>query len=485
MGSLVSIVSRCGKNIVPETAKMLNVLKHRGMETHGISTDKTVIITKNLNELSNLPDIDSDIALGYNSSRILPSDVPQPLEGKGFKIIFEGRIFSPPIRKDEIVTLISRFNNIEDAAKNIISNVSGSFSFIILEDKRLLAGRDPMGGVPFYFGSNERFYALASERKALWLLDIKNDHIKSFPPGNLAEITSSGVKFHPIKTLKKPRIKPIKENDAIRELHKLLLKSVKERIADLEKASLAFSGGLDSSIIAFLMKECGINPLLISVGLEGTKELEYAEKIAEEIDLPFVAETYTLDDVEETLLKVLWLIEEANALRAAICIPTFWVAKLSSKLNYQVAFSGQGSDELFAGYYKYLNEFGKSKENAEQNLYRDVLKLYENGLEQDEKIYSFHGVEVRFPYVDFDLASFALSLPITLKIESERDSLRKRILRKLAKHIGLPPEVYLKPKKAIQYGTGVNEALKKIAKRKGLSMRGLINQIFKEMEWFI
>lgn len=481
MGSLVSMISKRGENVIPKVVKMLNVLRHRGSEKYGISTDKTLIITK---ELSNLLDINSDIALGYNFSQILPGDIPQPLEGKDFKIIFEGRIFSPSIRKDAIIDLINRFSNIKDAAKNMIKEVNGSFSFIILKERQLLIGRDPIGGIPLYFGDNKQFYALASERKALWLLGIKNNHIKSFPPGNVAEITRNMVEFQPIKILKKPRINLIKENDAIKKLYSLLLKSIRERTADLKRASLAFSGGLDSSIIAELMKNCGITPLLLSVGLEGAKELEYAEKIAEEINLPFVAKTYTLDDVEETLFKVLWLIEEANPLKVAISIPIFWVADLSSRMSYKVTFSGQGSDELFAGYYKYLKELEKSRENIEQVLYRDVIQLYESSLEPNEKIGSFHGVETRFPYMDFELASFALSLPIELKMESEKDYLRKRILRKLAKHIGLPPEIYLKPKKAIQYGTGVNDALKKIAKKKGLSMRNFINQVFKEMEWF-
>jgi len=485
MGSLVSVISKHGENVIPEVAKMLRVLRHRGKEAYGISTDKTLTIAKKIDELEESLDMSSDVALGHNFSRILPDDIPQPIERDDFKIIFEGRVFSPLMRKEDITDLMSQFNNIEDIAKIIINNVNGSFSFIILKGKRLLVGRDPIGGVPLYFGSNERFYALASERKALWLLGIKNNHIKSFPPGNLAEIDRNGVKFQPIKILKKPRKKALGENFVLGELYMLLLKSIRERTADLNRVSLAFSGGLDSSILAVLMKKCGITPLLISVSLEGTKELEYAEKIAEEINLPFIAKTYTLDNVEETLRKVLWLIEEANALRAAICIPTFWVAEISSKMNCKVAFSGQGSDELFAGYHKYLNELKRSEENAEQTLYHDVFKLHENSLELDEKIYSFHGVEIRFPYMDFNLASFALSLPITLKIESEEDPLRKRILRKLAKHIGLPPEVYLKPKKAIQYGTRVNKALKKIAKRKKLSMRDFINQVFKEMEWFI
>ncbi|MEM2092508.1 MAG: asparagine synthase-related protein, partial [Candidatus Bathyarchaeia archaeon] len=76
-------------------------------------------------------------------------------------------------------------------------------------------------------------------------------------------------------------------------------------------------------------------------------------------------------------------------------------------------------------------------------------------------------------------ASLALSLPASMKIASADDPLRKRILRHLARHMGLPQEVYLRPKKAIQYGSGVSKALNRIARRKGLKMHELVSQIFR------
>ena len=58
------------------------------------------------------------------------------------------------------------------------------------------------------------------------------------------------------------------------------------------------------------------------------------------------------------------------------------------------------------------------------------------------------------------------------------------MLRRLAQQIGLPPEVSLKPKKAIQYGTGVSKVLKKMAKKRGLNMRDFIKEMFQKVEWF-
>jgi asparagine synthase (glutamine-hydrolysing) len=484
MGALVAVISKRGGNVAQEAIKMLKALRHRGSDLHGISTGKETIIARDISELSSLLNAESNVILGYNFSQNLLDDVPQPIEAEDFTMIFDGKIFSPIIDKREIKDLIGRDGNVEDSIKNFIRKVNGSFSFVILKDNKLLAGRDPVGAKPLYFCEGENFYALASERKALWLLGVGNERVKSFPPGSFAEISGGGMRVQPVKVLEMGETRKIDEEKAVEEVYNLLFRSVREKSIGLDRVSIAFSGGLDSSIIASIAGKCVKNVLLISVGLDGSKDLDNAERISGEIGLPFRAEAYTINDVEEVLPKVLWLIEEANALKAAICIPEFWLAEKSFRMGYKAMFSGQGSDELFAGYHKYLKSYAESLKAAEENLYYDALRLHEASLEPEEKICTFHNVEVRFPYVDYDLASFALSLPVTLKISSSNDPLRKRILRKLAEHIGLPLEVYLKPKKAIQYGTGVSQALRKIAKKNRLNVQDLINQVFNSIEWF-
>lgn len=485
MGGLVSIVSRRGENVIPEAVKMLGVLRHRGVMC-GISTDSATFRLGDLGSLTPLlRDAESSIVLGYIFNPILSGGIPQPIERDGFKIAFDGRGFKPPLEASAISDMVGQFGNARDAAESIIRGVDGSFAFIILEDgDGMFVGRDPMGAKPLYFGVGGRLYALASERKALWALGIRDEHIKPLPPGSLAEISESSLIIRPVKTLERPKIRSIGEGEAIQELHRALLESVRKRMLDLKAVSVPFSGGLDSTIIATLAVEVGVKPLLISVGLEGSGDLDHAEKVASEIGLPIRAEAYTIEDVEETLPKVLWLIEEASALKASIYIPLFWATEISSKMGLRVMLSGQGSDELFAGYYKYLRDYGRSEGDLEQTLYNDVLSLHETSLEPEEKVCSFHGVEVRFPYVDYDLASLALSLPAKMKIASADDPLRKRILRHLAKYMGLPQEVYLRPKRAIQYGTGVSKALNKIARRRGLKTHELISQVFQGIGWF-
>ncbi|MEM2168760.1 MAG: asparagine synthetase B [Candidatus Bathyarchaeia archaeon] len=479
----MAVVSKDGENAVPKAIRMLGMLKHRGSDLYGIATDKTTTYAKDIRDLNSLSrDSTSRVVLGYNFRRLLPEDIPQPVEVGDLKVILEGRIYSSSSGKGGVYEVIKRHG--EESLRNAIINAEGDFIIAILSGQRLLIGRDVIGAAPLYFLNNNRLLAFASERKALWILNARDEDIMSFPPGSIAEATDKGIILKQIKALERTEAKLVKDEEALLgELHNLLLEAVKRRLNALEgKISVAFSGGLDSSIIAALIKGVHADAILVTVGLEGSKDLDDAEKVAGEIGLRVRTEIYTLRDIEETLPRVLWLIEEANALKASIKIPEYWAAEVSSKLSCRAVFFGQGGDELFGGYHKYLGEYRKSLESAEMALYLDTINLYRDSLEMSEKICAFHSIEARFPYMDYELAAFALKIPITIKISSADDPLRKRILRRYAEQIGLPADVYLKPKRAIQYGAGVSKALKKIAKRNGLSMQGLVGKVFREVK---
>jgi asparagine synthase (glutamine-hydrolysing) len=78
-------------------------------------------------------------------------------------------------------------------------------------------------------------------------------------------------------------------------------------------------------------------------------------------------------------------------------------------------------------------------------------------------------VNLRLPYADTRVANFAFSLPMTFKIESTSDPLRKRVLRKTAEQVGMPVSIVDKAKKAVQYATGVDKAIRSLAKRENLN----------------
>jgi asparagine synthase (glutamine-hydrolysing) len=479
MGALVAAVNKKGKDVCRRVAVMLKEMNHRGKDAHGVATQKSATTASTIETLA-IRKCDSSVALGHNLSRILPRDQPQPVHAKDFSMVFEGRLF--PFRKvpevPETTEIIRKLAS--DPVKNasqIVESLEGSYAFAVLTSNSIIVGRDLFGTTPLYYGENEVICAVASERKALWKSQIRD--IKSFPPGHLALMNKGGFTFKQVKALRKPPRETVNMETAARALRLLLLEAVRKRASDLEGVAVAFSGGVDSSVVAALAESVGLNVQLISVALENQPELEFAEEAAEALGLPIHLQTFTTGYLEETLDKVVWLIEEPNSVKASIAVPFFWAAKEAKKLGCPVLFAGQGADELFGGYQRYLTKYMESgAEAVEDVMFNDVENSYQANFQRDDQVCSYHGVELRLPYVDRYVVDFALRLPLRCKIASADDMLRKRVLREVAHNLAIPASIADKPKKAVQYTTGVTKALQQIAKKENLTLREYIQKRF-------
>jgi asparagine synthase (glutamine-hydrolysing) len=271
-------------------------------------------------------------------------------------------------------------------------------------------------------------------------------------------------------------------DDAACKLQKLLKQSIENQVAGFKEVTVAFSGGLDSSLIAYMANKCGVKVNLIHVSLENELETETAFEASEKLDLPIQIHLFKDADVEKTLPKIVDLIEENNPVKAAIGVPIYWSAqKTREKGPNRVLLAGQGADELFGGYQRYVNEYCKNgSEKSRQMMFNDVIKIHENNLERDKKICMNLDVELRPPFISFDLVEFALGLSIELKLEQKLDTLRKLVLRKVAMNLGLPASIVNKPKKAVQYSTGINNAIKRIAQKNDQTIKEYIAELFKK-----
>jgi asparagine synthase (glutamine-hydrolysing) len=479
MGALVAVVNKKGEGAVPIVVEMLKELTHRGRDCHGIATPEMVATNFTLAELA-LTNPVSNIALGHNLSHLMPRDHPQPIKGNGFTFIFEGRLFPAPNIPglSEAQKIVEKLDfNLLRSSRRILEKLDGSYVFAVAENDKLIVGRDVFGVTPLYYGENDILCAVASERKSLWKLGLKD--VGSFPPGQLAIVNKQGFSFYPVKKLRSPPKEKLEMDTATSALELLLLESTRKQVSDLDDVAIAFSGGLDSSVIAVLADLAGLNVKLVSVGLEDQLDVNFTKEAAESLGLPLHLQTYSRKDLEETLAKVLWLIEEPNVINACIAIPFFWLAETASKLGYPVVLAGQGADELFGGYQRYLVEYKKSGvEAVEQKMFHDVEYAYRQNFQRDNQVCSYHGVELRLPFIDKYVIDFAFRLPFDLKICSIDDVLQKRILRRVAHNLNVPSFIADKPKQAVQYTTGVTKALRWLAKDEGLTLKQYVEKTF-------
>ena len=478
MGAVAAVVNKEGGDAAETAISMLRALKHRSTGTYGIASVTRVSIEKSV-EVLKKQSINSPVVIGYAFSKTLPQDKTQPIELDGATLAFEGRLYPANRQLSDAEFAAEKLKqNHEKAAKTFMEKFEGDFAFAVAEPNKLIAGRDPLGVCPLYYGENKTVLALASERKALWKIGIRETG--SFPPGDLAIADKQGFEFKPVRSRVKGDITRISVGDATMKLQTLLQRSIRKRVSGLKDIAVAFSGGLDSSLIAFLAKQTGVNVHLVFVSLADQPEIEYAKKAADALKLRVHVKLYDERDVERVLPKVLWLIEEADPIKASIGVPFYWVAENAAKMGLKVMLAGQGADELFGGYMRYVTAYSREgKGRAREIIFKDVLKMHEANFERDSKICGYHNVELRLPFATYEVAEFAVSLPLELKMESACDTKRKLVLRRVARSDGLPEFIANKPKKAIQYATGVSKILKKLAKRKGLSMREYVKNVFK------
>ena len=351
----------------------------------------------------------------------------------------------------------------------------GAFAFLSRTEDGLVAGRDPLGQKPLYYGAGSGgICAFASLREGLDRIGAED--LQPVPAGTVSVGSERG--FEPVDNshqLKKPLETVVAEADAVRRIQELFIEAVSNGIP--ERPGIAFSGGLDSAIVAAVAKECDKDPELVTVGMEGQPELDHAHRIAAELGLPITIREFTADEVVDSLPEVVSVIETVDPVAVGVSIPFYFACRKARELGRNVIAAGQMSDELFGGYARFEELAAEGKpDQAVEEMWGSVLAASANDFEPGDKIAVSLGLEVRCPFAYLPLADYALRLPLSLKVKVSGEKItRKYGLRKLAIRLKLPDSVVDRPKKAVQYSSGVQKVLLKEAKRRKVSLREFVS----------
>jgi asparagine synthase (glutamine-hydrolysing) len=227
------------------------------------------------------------------------------------------------------------------------------------------------------------------------------------------------------------------------------------------KVAVAFSGGVDSSLLARVCSDLGKNVTLVTVGFAGSHDIGFSKKIASILGLTHRIVELDSAGFEQDLARVRKTIACNNTSHIENCIAYMNIARAASAKGMNLVLSANGCDELFCGYNGYRTVYDKGEDAIvkfmEEKISNELVLVKEiSQVAQD------HGVQVRQPFLWPAFVEFAKTIPLYHKIRGADDMMRKHILRQVALVVGVPEESAMKPKKALQYGSSIHKNFKKL-----------------------
>ena len=277
---------------------------------------------------------------------------------------------------------------------------------------------------------------------------------------------------------------------------KLLVESVKKRIPKdtTKKIGLLFSGGIDSTVLALILKQLNIEftcytAKLNSKVLEEAEDVIYATNIAKKYDLDLKINEIQIEDLEKLTKEVISIINETDYIKVSVALPFLAACRLAKEDNIDIMFSGLGSEEIFAGYRRH-----KQAENINQECVEGLNILHIRDLYRDDVITMSCTQELRVPFLDNDLIKYTLNIPPKFKLDVKKaaeikDEVYKKpylnalieskiILRNCAKKfLNLEEEFANRQKKAAQYGSKFDKGLLRLAKDKGVGKQEYLDSL--------
>jgi asparagine synthase (glutamine-hydrolysing) len=223
-------------------------------------------------------------------------------------------------------------------------------------------------------------------------------------------------------------------------------------VGDVARFSVLFSGGLDSSIIAWVLRGTERLSALVTISLPGGSDLAAAESAAGLIGLDHLPFLLTPEEVTETAALVRGQFPDLslNDLSVQTCM-----AIASGKAEDRVVLCGQGADELFLGYAHSKDLSGDALEARAQ---KDLEKLLTRDWPTSVELARARGKEMRAPYLDPRIIENASMVPWD---DRHHGNERKWLLKEAASALGMPRELIDRPKRAFQYGSGVHRVLRR------------------------
>ncbi|OED38093.1 asparagine synthase (glutamine-hydrolyzing) [Chromatiales bacterium (ex Bugula neritina AB1)] len=356
--------------------KMGSAIRHRGPDAAGVFFDEQVALCH-----QRLSIID------------LSESGAQPMRSPSGRYItvYNGEIYNFQVLKMALVEEGVNFKGSSDTevlialyekhGADCLGLLNGMFSLAIwdTQEQELFLARDRLGKKPLYFYQKGKRFLFASEIKSILCAEdidrsIRNDAVQDYffyqyvpdpktifkcihklPPGHWMRVDRDGSRQHQYWDVSFSKSHTGTRKQVENELFELLDDSVRSRMISDVPLGAFLSGGVDSSAVVGLMAANSTAPVTTcAIGFNSKKfdEVAYAAKVADQFKTQH-HELTVQENVEENLVSIASFFDEPFA--DPSFVPTYYVSKLARSM-VTVALAGDGGDENFAGYSKYLND---------------------------------------------------------------------------------------------------------------------------------
>ena len=247
------------------------------------------------------------------------------------------------------------------------------------------------------------------------------------------------------------------------DMYKNLFENIKTSISKtikVKKIGIAFSGGVDSTLLSKICSDMNFDVTLLTIGFSESHDILFAKHVNQFLKYPHHVLEIDPEMFSSVSLKINQTIKTDNLSWNENCIAFHYVSKLANSLDLDTVITANGIDELFCGYNAYREAFS----GGESQINEVMIAKLDNELKMMKAvnlIASEFGVKISQPLLSEKFIKYAKTIPISEKIHNSDDLYRKHIIRKLAREVNVPELSYTKRKKALQYGTKIHKTLLK------------------------
>lgn len=449
---MCGIIALWGRTDIETIQQLLPTLHHRGPDSHAVHAHAS----------------EPGATLGHTRLAIIdPAGGDQPLVAEdGSALACNGMIYNDLALRQRIGR--EHFQTDTDSESilrghmqwgpRIVDQLDGMFAFVLVDGAgHCTAARDRLGKKPLYWGRVGDSIAFASEIQPL--AGVAED-IEPFPAGCVWHSERGLRRYYELPPAQNRKRAERENLDAVR---RGLARAVAKRMRSDVPLGAFLSGGLDSSVIAALARQHVDELHTFAVGLPGSSDLDAARRVATHLDTIHHEYIIDPDDIGSVLPRVVARLESYDRDLVRSAVPTWFVAWLAASHGMKVVLTGEGADELFAGY-SYFADYDDPAV-LQNELRRSLGAMHDVNLQRVDRMTMAHSLEARVPFLDPEMVRIAMATPAHLKQRPEQGcDGEKWILRKACEDL-VPTDIVWRGKLQFDQGSGFSDYLDTHARR--------------------